>query len=510
MGRTVAGMRAVTTVFAAAVLACADATTPVLQPLGLRGGGGPPIPKRSMSCVGDWQTTSTLVVKGLQSREASHEVTAKFMKLDHLSDWLPQQMHESKLIWKGNKVGTDETILDVMYIDSERAKEKKIKVHQWVRAGPRQMLYFNPSTVVAAIVTCGGLCPGLNNVIRSVAFTLLKSYGAKKVYGVQFGYKGFFELPLQELTLDTVALIHKRGGTILGSSRGNNPNDHMDKIMDTLIAKGINQVYVVGGDGTHQGANAISQEAAKRKIAMTVCGVPKTIDNDVAFIDKSFGFDTAVAEAVKVINCALIEADDSYNGVGIVKLMGREAGFVAMYATIASNDVDICLIPEVAFDLDKLCKAIGDTIDRKGHCLIVVAEGAGSEHFEGIDLGKDPSGNKRLPDVGLWLKEQTKNWHKTNGRDIEVRYIDPSYQVRSVPAIASDAIYCSHLGSTAVHGAMSGYTGFSAGRVNQRYVYIPITEMCNPEIKVRVDPASRVYSRMVVHTGQPDMSPDTD
>lgn len=281
----------------------------------------------------------------------------------------------------------------------------------------------------------------------------------------------------------------------------------MEEIMDTLVSKGINQVYVVGGDGTHRGANAISREAAKRKYAMTVCGVPKTIDNDVAFIDKSFGFDTAVAEAVKVVNCALIEADDSFNGVGIVKLMGREAGFVAMYATMASNDVDICLIPEAPFDLDKLCHAIGDTIDRKGHCLIVVAEGAGSEHFEGIDLGTDPSGNKRLPDVGLWLKDKTKSWWKDKGRNIEVRYIDPSYQVRSVAACASDAIYCSNLGSYAVHGAMSGYTGFSAGRVNARYVYIPIEDMCDPKIKIRVDPKSRIYNRMMVHTGQPDLSP---
>jgi 6-phosphofructokinase 1 len=363
--------------------------------------------------------------------------------------------------------------------------------------------------VVAAIVTCGGLCPGLNNVVKSVAETLLKAYGVKKVWGVTFGYKGFLDHPFIELTEDSVKLIHKRGGTILGSSRGNDPSkeENMQKIMDRLVKEGVNQVYVVGGDGTHRGANAISREAAKRKYAMSVCGVPKTIDNDVAFIDKSFGFDTAVAEARKVIDCALIEANDSFNGVGIVKLMGREAGFVALYATMASSDVDICLIPEAPFSVDKLCKVIGDRIDEKGHCLIVVAEGAGSEHFAGVDLGTDPSGNKRLPDVGLWLKETTKNWWKEKGRHIEVRLIDPSYQVRSVPAIASDAIYCSNLGSNAVHGAMSGYTGFSSGRVNQRYVLLPIDDMCDPNIKVRVDPKSRIYNRLTVHTGQPDLSP---
>jgi len=253
---------------------------------GLKGGGGRPVPQRSNSCVGNWETTAALVVRGLQSKESKHEIDAKFMKLDHLSNWLPEQNFESNLVWSGKKVGIDETILDAIYLDSDRAKEKRIKCHQWVRAGPRELLYFQPKEVVAAIVTCGGLCPGLNNVIKAVTETLLHSYGAKKVLGVQFGYKGFFDHPLLELSLDTVSLIHKRGGTILGSSRGNNPNEHMDKIMDTLVSEGVNQVYVVGGDGTHKGANAISREAAKRKYAMTVCGVPKTIDNDVAFIDK--------------------------------------------------------------------------------------------------------------------------------------------------------------------------------------------------------------------------------
>ena len=444
----------VAAVFAGALCApdvCADATSsgPATTggvSLGLRG-GKPPIPKRSHSCVGEFQTseaTSTLVVKGLHSASASHEVQAKFMRLDHLSDWLPMQVHESKLSWKGHKVGVDETVLDGVFLDSDRAKEKKITIRQWVRAGPRALLYFDPPQVRAAIVTCGGLCPGLNNVIKAVTECLLNAYGAAKVFGIQFGYKGFLEeTPFVDLTLDKVSSIHRRGGTILGSSRGNNPHNHMDTIMDRLTAEGINQVYVVGGDGTHKGANAISREAAKRKYPMTVCGVPKTIDNDVAFIDKSFGFETAVAEAVKVIKCAKIEAEDAHNGVAIVKLMGREAGFVAMHATMAANDVNICLIPEAPFSLDKLCESVGAVLDRNGHCVIVVAEGAGAEHFDGIDLGKDPSGNKRLPDIGTLLKDRTKAFWAAKGRPIEVRLIDPSYQVRLGPAIVSDD--CMHM-----------------------------------------------------------------
>jgi 6-phosphofructokinase len=222
--------------------------------------------------------------------------------------------------------------------------------------------------------------------------------------------------------------IHRRGGTILGSSRGGHD---LDKIMEKLIEKGVNQVYVIGGDGTHKGANLISKEAARRKIPMSVCGVPKTIDNDVPFIDKSFGFDTAVQEAVRVIQCAVIEAEDSMQGMAIVKLMGRECGFVAMYATLATNDVDICLIPEAKFDLDILFEYCHKVIAEKGHCVLVVAEGAGQDHFQGIDLGTDPSGNKRLPDIGVFLKEQAKLWMQTHDKPhVEVRYIDPSYQVR--------------------------------------------------------------------------------
>jgi len=267
-------------------------------------------------------------------------------------------------------------------------------------------------------------------------------------------------------------------------------------------------VYVVGGDGTHRGANLISMEAAKRQIPMTVAGVPKTIDNDVAFIDKSFGFDTAVEAATRVIQCASVEAQDAPNGIGIVRLMGRECGFVAVHATLAAGDVDVCLIPEVPFDMDKLFEYVETNLESKGHCLIVVAEGAGQEYFEGVDLGTDLSGNKKLPDVASYIKERAKSWFKDNkDRAVNVRYIDPSYQVRSVPTIASDSIYCSALGANVVHGAMSGLTGFSCGKINDRYAYIPIEEMCDPKRTVRISAQNRIYLRMLRQTGQPDLSP---
>jgi len=424
------------------------------------------------------------------------------MRVDHLTHWLPDmQKYRNPCDHKGSWVGEDESVIDVIYVNSPRAVAKKLKSRQWLRAGPQEFIYFNPPQVNAAIVTCGGLCPGLNNVIAAIADSLLSRYKVNKVWGIQFGYKGFYSLPWIDLNHEKISKIHQRGGTILGSSRGGHD---LDKIMTALLDNNINQLYVIGGDGTHKGANLISQEAARRKIPMAVCGVPKTIDNDVAFIDKSFGFDTAVGEAVKVINCALIEADDSHEGIGIVKLMGRECGFIAMYATLASNNVDICLIPEESFELEKLWEYTAKVIEKQGHCLIVVAEGAGAEHFEGVDLGKDPSGNKVLPDIGVFLKEKARGWFKEErGRPTEVRYIDPSYQIRSVPASPSDSVYCSALGTSVVHGAMAGNTGFSCGHRNNRYVYIPIEDMCDPKQHVRVDTSSRIYNRMIGHTGQP-------
>lgn len=450
-------------------------------------------------------TVHEILIKDIWSTDASpnppSEITVKTMHVDHLTHWLPDlQRWPNPCKHKGAWVGEDESVIDVIYVNSPRAIRKGLISRQWMRAGPKEKIYFDPTKVNAAIVTCGGLCPGLNNVIQSITFSLRNRYNVANVWGIQFGYKGFYSLDWMELTEESTRHIHTRGGTILGSSRGGHD---LEKIMTALEEKGVNQVYVIGGDGTHMGANIISKEAARRKVPMSVCGVPKTIDNDVAFIDKSFGFDTAVGEAVKVINCALIEADDSHEGVGIVKLMGRECGFIAMYATLASNVVDICLIPEEPFELEELFQYAQEVIKKKGHCLIVVAEGAGQKHFEGLDLGKDPSGNKILPDIGTLLKNKCKDWFKAKGRPTEVRYIDPSYQIRSVPASPSDSVYCSALGTSVVHGAMAGLTGFSCGHRNNRYVYIPIDDMCDPSQKVRVDTSSRIYNRMVGHTGQP-------
>ncbi|GFZ16696.1 phosphofructokinase 7 [Actinidia rufa] len=345
------------------------------------------------------------------------------------------------------------------------------------RAGPRQKVYFDSDEVHACIVTCGGLCPGLNTVIRELVCGLSHMYGVNKVLGIDGGYRGFYAKNTVTLTPKVVNDIHKRGGTIIGTSRGGHDTS---KIVDSIQDRGINQVYIIGGDGTQKGAAAIYEEIRKRGLKVAVAGIPKTIDNDIPVIDKSFGFDTAVEEAQRAINAAHVEAESTENGVGVVKLMGRYSGFIAMYATLASRDVDCCLIPESPFYLEGkggLFEFIEKRLKENGHMVIVIAEGAGQELLsERMQSGdqKDESGNKLLRDVGLWISHRIKD-HFANQRKmlLTLKYIDPTYMIRAIPSNASDNVYCTLLAQSAVHGAMAGYTGFTSGLVNGRHTYIP-------------------------------------
>lgn len=400
----------------------------------------------------------------------------------------------------------------------------------FVRAGPRAKCYFQPHGVIAGIVTCGGLCPGLNNVVREVVMTLFNNYGAKKVYGIRKGYWGFHtsdadlsegterhpSCPREEpmvLTPEVVANIHNIGGTILGSDRGglveNSPKD-VDIILRFCLNRGINQLYIIGGDGTHRGADAIAKEAQARGIPMAVAAIPKTIDNDVDIIDRSFGFETAYSEAQQAIRSAKTEASAALNGLGIVKLMGRHAGFIAAHATMASGDVDLCLIPEVPVVFSgpaSFGAHVQAVIKKKGHAVVVVAEGAGekdilAEHKQ-TDAGKDAGGNKLLPEVGPWLKEKLTSYLSQRGCKPIVKYIDPSYMIRSVAPHAADAEYCMLLGQNAVHGAMAGFTGFSTGLVNNRLVYIPISAITANSPR-KMNARGRTYERLLQITRQPD------
>ncbi|XP_019240544.1 PREDICTED: ATP-dependent 6-phosphofructokinase 4, chloroplastic isoform X2 [Nicotiana attenuata] len=391
----------------------------------------------------------------------------------HLTDFLPDlpsypnplKRSQAYAIVKETFVNPE----DVVAKDIIVQKDSPRGVH-FRRAGPREKVFFTPEEVRACIVTCGGLCPGINTVIREIVCGLKNMYGVDDVIGIQGGYRGFYSKNTLNLTTKVVTDIHKRGGTFLQTSRGGHDTK---KIVDNIQDRGINQVYIIGGDGTQKGAAAIYKEVEKRGIKVAVAGIPKTIDNDIAVIDKSFGFDTAVEEAQRAINAAHVEAESMENGVGIVKLMGRYSGFIAMLATLGNRDVDCCLIPESPFFLEGpggLYEYVEQRLKENGHVLIVLAEGAGQEYVAQNMQAfqeKDASGNRLLLDVGLWLTQHIKD-HFTNVRKmtINMKYIDPTYMIRAIPSNASDNIYCTLLAQSAVHGAMAGFTGFTVGPVN--------------------------------------------
>lgn len=356
-------------------------------------------------------------------------------------------------------------------------------------------------------VTCGGLCPGLNNVIRELVVTLIKVYKVKSpIDGIRMGLRGFYsaDLDIMPLTLENVASINHRGGSVVGSSRG---GYDCKRICDAIESFRYTQVYIIGGDGSHRAALGLHEELRRRCAMVAVCGITKTIDNDLPLIDRSFGFDTAVEEAQRAIRCAKVEAQCAPGGIGLVKLMGRHSGQIAMFATLASREVDCCLIPEIHFALDGpygLFQYIREMLQSQKHMVIVVAEGAGLELFEDElkSLGTDPSGNPVLPDIGIHLKQEIKAWAAREGIEINLKLIDPTYQIRSIPANASDQLYCSILAQSSVHGAMAGFSGFTVGLINTHFVMIPIAELTRRG-RCMVDVKSRMWHRLLTATGQP-------
>jgi 6-phosphofructokinase 1 len=362
--------------------------------------------------------------------------------------------------------------------------------------GPREKLFFDPTTVTAGIVTCGGLCPGLNNVIRGLVLQLTNAYGARKIIGFRNGYRGLTggSSPML-LTPEVVKDIHARGGTILGTSRGEQDAATM---VDTLVRHGVDMLFVVGGDGTLRGAQKLAAEAMRRELPIAVVGIPKTIDNDIPWIDYSFGFQTAVARAVESIGAAHNEASSHGGGLGLVKLMGRHSGFIACYATLANQDVDFTLIPEMPFDLDGFLRCLRQRVNKQGHALVVVAEGAGQELFP-RSAETDPSGNARLGDIGVLLRSRVTE--SFAGSPLSLRYVDPGYAIRSVPANAFDAVYCARLAQAAVHAGMAGFTSMIVARWHGRFIHLPIA--LATASRHQVDPHGDLWMSVLEATGQP-------
>ncbi|AGZ44328.1 ATP-dependent 6-phosphofructokinase [Actinoplanes friuliensis] len=367
--------------------------------------------------------------------------------------------------------------------------------------GPRRRIYFDPSKIRAGIVTCGGLCPGLNDVIRGLVLTLNNQYGVSRILGFRNGYQGLTPgagHSVVELTPAGVEYINEHGGTILGTSRG---NQDPEEIVDCLEQLGVNLLFVVGGDGSMRGARLISETIAARDRRIAVVGVPKTIDNDIPYIGQSFGFQTAYAKAAESIRAAHVEAAAQPSGVGLVQLMGRHSGFIASYAALANNDADYVLIPEVPFSLDGFLPALRRRVADRGHALVVVAEGAGQEHLRDAPLRLDASGNRKLGDFGLHLRDRILDDFAAAAREVNLKYIDPSYAIRSVPANPYDSVYCLRLAQAAVHAAMAGRTELVVGMWRGRFVHVPIPLAVSG--RNQVDPDGDLWLSVLEATGQP-------
>jgi len=374
-------------------------------------------------------------------------------------------------------------------------------------AGPRKSIYFEPLKVRSAIVTCGGLCPGINDVIRSIVMESYYRYGVRSIIGIRYGYSGLDPergYDPMELTPDLVEDIHLEGGTILGSSRGG--TEDMDILVNTLDRLRINILYTIGGDGTLRGAHKIAGIARDRGMDLAVVGVPKTIDNDISFVQRTFGFETAYSKAVDSIYTAHIESKGAPNGIGLVKLMGRHSGFIAAHTCLAMNDANFILVPEVPFDLhgdNGFLVHLKNRMLKRHHAVICVAEGAGQDLLEKDRASQkhDASGNVKLEDIGIFLKNEINRYFDTEGIEINLKYIDPSYIIRSAPPVPNDSIFCAQLGQFAVHAGMAGKTDMVIGLWNNVYTHVPI-ELAVSKRKV-IDPASRFWHSVVDATGQP-------
>jgi len=433
-------------------------------------------------------------------------VVTKILKQDFSVDRLGKASLESPL---SNINFIDDSSSGISYFSDvsviENILRGKHRLPSFVEAGPRKRVFHDPVWSRAAIVTCGGLCPGLNDVIKALVNTLYYQYGVHDIYGIRYGYRGlvskFGHKPM-ELNPDVVDMLHEHGGTVIGSSRG---QQDTDEIINTLTRRKINMLFTVGGDGTQRGARDLVAAIKKRKLPISIIGLPKTIDNDLNYMDRTFGFETAIYASGPVINSAHDEAKGAYNGIGLVKLMGRDSGYIAAGSALANSVANFCLVPEVAFELDGengFLAALARRLERKNHAVIIVAEGAGQHLFKNL-LGEcDASGNVLNQDIGLFLKKRIKRYMTERKIAHAIKYFDPSYLIRSVPAHGTDAIFCLHLAQNAVHVAMAGITNVVIGHWQGRFTCVPIDLAVQERRKI--DPHGQLWQSVLNVTRQED------
>jgi len=382
--------------------------------------------------------------------------------------------------------------------------EKGIEPISFEKAGPKEKIFFDPSKTKVGIVSCGGLCPGLNNVIRGLVMQLNYRYNVTRILGFKYGYEGFiasFQHPYVELTPKLVANIHNVGGTILGSSRG---DQDINEIVDALEINNINILFTIGGDGTQSGAHVIHQEIERRGLKIGIVGIPKTVDNDINFVNKTFGFETAFTIANEIVRNAHNEAKGAFNGIAIVKLMGRDSGFIPANTALSTQEANFVLVPEMQFSLhgeNGFLKALRTRLEKSHHALVIVGEGAGQFLFEDQNLGTDLSGNKKFKDVGLFLKSEISTEFKKQNFPHTIKYIDPSYIIRSAAANANDSKFCTLLAQNAVHAAMAGYTDVLVGHWSENFTLLPIPATVKTRKKINLE--SELWWNVLESTGQP-------
>ncbi|HNY12423.1 MAG TPA: ATP-dependent 6-phosphofructokinase [Candidatus Wallbacteria bacterium] len=434
------------------------------------------------------------------------DLLVKNLGVRNIQSPLPLSKTDDDLV--SNFVEDDERFLyeiSAKKIGKQSADENCSNLITFEAAGPREKIFFDPQKIKCGIVSCGGLCPGINSVIRSIVMELGYRYGCRSIYGFRYGYLGLVKDsgfdPLN-LTSEMVEDIHLKGGSILGSSRG---HQDVNKMVDRLMNFGISVLFCIGGDGTLRAAHLIAEEILNRGLNISVIGVPKTIDNDINYVERTFGFETAFSIAVDSIKSAHTEAKDALNGIGIVRLMGRDSGYIAANAALASQDVNYVLVPEIPFDLEGkygLFNILKKRLEDRRHAVIVIAEGAGQNFFGSAESrGKDSSGNIKLGDIGVYLKERISEYFKSINFKVNLKYIDPSYIIRSAPPIPSDAIFCNQLAQNAVHAGMAGKTDLIVGIWNNHFSHVPIS--IATQMRKIIDPESTLWLNVTEATGQP-------
>jgi 6-phosphofructokinase 1 len=402
-------------------------------------------------------------------------------------------------------IDDDERVLyDVSAENYEHCKMTGEMPVSFEKAGPKETIFFEPAKTKVGIVTCGGLCPGLNNVIRSLVNQLYYRYGIKRILGIRYGYEGLipeYNHEVIELTAPMVSEIHLSGGTFLGTSRG---NQDVGRMVDTIEILNLNIIFCIGGDGTLRGAHAIYEEIQNRKLKIAVGGIPKTIDNDIDLIQKSFGFETAFSIANDIIRNAHNEAHDAYNGIALIKLMGRDSGFIAANAALAIQEVNFVLIPEISFDLygpNGFLNVLKKRLENRHHAVVVVAEGTGQDLFDSKVTERDASGNLKHNDIGIFLKDKITAEFDALDFPYTIKYIDPSYIIRSAPANANDSKFCNLLAQNAVHAAVAGKTDFVIGYWNNQFTLMPIPSVVAKRKKIDIE--GELWWNVLEATGQP-------